>query len=61
MRITSCDIFSNEAMRTGILRMGKASALVTWRDSSTTSLMAVARQVSTRPLANSSSLKALLW
>ena len=33
--------------RTGILRMGKAPSSTTWRDSSTRSEVAVARQVST--------------
>jgi len=46
-RMTSCDSLSRALTRTGIFLMGGALTSVTWRDSSTTSLCAVARQVST--------------
>jgi hypothetical protein len=45
--MTSCDSRSSLATRTGILRIGKAPASVTWRDSSTTSLCGTPQQVST--------------
>ncbi|MNT51386.1 hypothetical protein D3C72_1883500 [compost metagenome] len=58
-RITSCESFSSAPTRTGIFLMGKALASVTWRDSSTTSVCAVARQVSTKPA--SSSAGVIAW
>jgi len=60
-RITSGDFFSINLMRVGIFLMAKAPASVTWRDSSTTSLVGLAQQVSTKPWASSASLRALLW
>ena len=45
MTITSCDFFSSEITRDGMRLMGKASADVTWRDSSTMSLCGLAQQV----------------
>ena len=45
--ITSCDFFSSDSTREGIFLIGKALSSVTWRDSSTTSVSAIALQVST--------------
>jgi len=59
--MTSCDLRNSDSTRAGILRIGKAPMSVTWRDSSITSLRAVAQQVSTKPAISSSALRALLW
>ena len=57
--ITSCDFFSSEITREGILRTGKALSSVTWRDSSTTSVCGTPQQVRMKPAASSSGAQGL--